>query len=275
MYIYIIISGWWFQQCFIFHNILINIWDVILPIDYFSRWLLHHQPDIFEHIWTMPKNDVLGLSSSSLPQELGVRSRWSHRPFFSLSSHWVQAIFLLVVLCFIGLVLGNIYRKAPCLMGKSMVSCRFSQQNQSIECCFHISCFLLEDFLSSSMFQCNLCLDRFPCSCVQRRAFVAFTPPIPTRKTPNEHATNIEWQHLIMTTGNKYQIMTYNYTQNIPERSMSGTMIRNHTCFPCFPWESLQENIMKDGEWWIEVMPRKVVSPIYQSFFPWVFLSPL
>ena len=33
-------AGWWFQTCFIFHN----IWDVILPIDelhHFSRWLKH------------------------------------------------------------------------------------------------------------------------------------------------------------------------------------------------------------------------------------------
>jgi hypothetical protein len=34
-----------FKHFFIFHH----IWDVILPIDelhHFSRWLLHHQPDI-------------------------------------------------------------------------------------------------------------------------------------------------------------------------------------------------------------------------------------
>ena len=37
MCIIYIISGWWFQTFFMFHN----IWDVILPIDelIFSRWL--------------------------------------------------------------------------------------------------------------------------------------------------------------------------------------------------------------------------------------------
>ena len=32
---------------------IINIWDVILPIDElhdFSRWLLHHQPDTYNRI---------------------------------------------------------------------------------------------------------------------------------------------------------------------------------------------------------------------------------
>ena len=37
-------TDWWFQTWLLFS--IINIWDVILPIDsYFSRWLLHHQPD--------------------------------------------------------------------------------------------------------------------------------------------------------------------------------------------------------------------------------------
>jgi len=45
MYIYIytyLVGG--FKKIYVpFH-----IWDVILPIDsYFSRWLLHHQPDIY------------------------------------------------------------------------------------------------------------------------------------------------------------------------------------------------------------------------------------
>ena len=33
-------------------NCIFHIWDVILPIDefhHFSRWLLHHQPDIVRH----------------------------------------------------------------------------------------------------------------------------------------------------------------------------------------------------------------------------------
>ena len=32
--------------------ILFSIWDVILPIDsYFSRWLLHHQPDVYIYMY--------------------------------------------------------------------------------------------------------------------------------------------------------------------------------------------------------------------------------
>ena len=34
--------------------ILFSMWDVILPIDsYFSRWLLHHQPDVYIYICIM------------------------------------------------------------------------------------------------------------------------------------------------------------------------------------------------------------------------------
>ena len=47
VHIYIYIHIWLVvsNMAFIFH-----IWDVILPIDelhHFSRWLLHHQPDIY------------------------------------------------------------------------------------------------------------------------------------------------------------------------------------------------------------------------------------
>ena len=39
--------------------ILFSIWDVILPIDsYFSRWLLHHQPDVYIYICFMMLTDV-------------------------------------------------------------------------------------------------------------------------------------------------------------------------------------------------------------------------
>ena len=39
---YCLVGGFKHEFYFPFH-----VWDVILPIDsYFSRWLLHHQPDI-------------------------------------------------------------------------------------------------------------------------------------------------------------------------------------------------------------------------------------
>jgi hypothetical protein len=53
------ICGWWFGTCFIFPsmgNNNPNIYGIILPIDeYFSRWLLHHQPDmvIITNWWNM------------------------------------------------------------------------------------------------------------------------------------------------------------------------------------------------------------------------------
>ena len=47
-------TGWWFQTFFIFHD----IWDNPNPIDelhHFSRWLLHHQPDMLLGIsWDLP-----------------------------------------------------------------------------------------------------------------------------------------------------------------------------------------------------------------------------
>ena len=42
--IWVIINGWWFQTCFFpFH--IYGMSSFPLTSSYFSRWLLHHQPD--------------------------------------------------------------------------------------------------------------------------------------------------------------------------------------------------------------------------------------
>jgi hypothetical protein len=53
----ILSSGWWFGTCFIFHFIY-GMSSFPLTNSYFSRWLLHHQPDLLstrngESIWSV------------------------------------------------------------------------------------------------------------------------------------------------------------------------------------------------------------------------------
>ena len=93
-----------------------------------------------------------------------------------------------------------------------------------VYCCFlllhdvvsNVSMFMIVHACSRGYlqwFQSNVCLslDKFRCGCVQHQAFNIHVTHPNTHTQRSEHATNIEWQPSIMSTGNKWHNRTQNF----------------------------------------------------------------